>query len=117
MLAGIVAALQIVMMVLKWWFGLDDAKKAKAKELLKPTSQRSLLGRVSQVPFSDQRGLVTGLLQSVGQRGFPKRHALAIASWIKLVSKTLLVSTCQQPSSCRGAIGARDIPIGEPHAS
>jgi hypothetical protein len=35
MLAGIVAALQIVMMVLKWWFGLDDAKKAKAKELLK----------------------------------------------------------------------------------
>ena len=35
MWAGIVAALQIVMMVLKWWFGLNDEKKAKAKELLK----------------------------------------------------------------------------------
>ena len=35
MWAGIVAALQIVMMVLKWWFGLDEAKKQKAKELLK----------------------------------------------------------------------------------
>ena len=35
MWAGIAAGLQIAMMVLKWWFGLDDAKKAKAKELLK----------------------------------------------------------------------------------
>ena len=35
MWAGIIAALQIIAMVLKWWFGLDDQKKAKAKELLK----------------------------------------------------------------------------------
>ena len=35
MWAGITAGLQIAMLVLKWWFGLDDAKKAKAKELLK----------------------------------------------------------------------------------
>jgi len=33
--ASIAAFLQILLMVSKWWFGLDDAKKAKAKELLK----------------------------------------------------------------------------------
>ena len=32
---AIAAGLQIALLVLKWWFGLDDAKKAKAKELLK----------------------------------------------------------------------------------
>jgi hypothetical protein len=35
MWAGIAAALQIVMMVLKWWFSLDDVKKAKIDALKK----------------------------------------------------------------------------------
>lgn len=35
MWAGIGTALQIIAMVLKWWFGLDAEKKAKAKELMK----------------------------------------------------------------------------------
>jgi hypothetical protein len=35
MWAGIVAALQIVMMVLKWWFSLDEEKKAKIEMLRK----------------------------------------------------------------------------------
>ena len=35
MWAGIAAFLQILFLVAKWWFGLDDRKKAKAKELLK----------------------------------------------------------------------------------
>lgn len=35
MWAGIAGFIQLLLMVAKWWFGLDDAKKAKAKELLK----------------------------------------------------------------------------------
>lgn len=35
MWAGIAAALQIVMMVLKWWFSLDEDKKAKVEMLKK----------------------------------------------------------------------------------
>lgn len=35
MWAGIGAFLQILLLVAKWWFGLDDQKKEKAKELLK----------------------------------------------------------------------------------
>lgn len=35
MWAGIVAALQIVMMILKWWFSLDEVKRAKIEMLKK----------------------------------------------------------------------------------
>ena len=36
--AGITAFLQLMLIVAKWWFGLDDAKKAKALELMKGIS-------------------------------------------------------------------------------
>jgi hypothetical protein len=35
MWTGIAGFIQLLLIVAKWWFGLDDAKKAKAKELLK----------------------------------------------------------------------------------
>jgi len=35
MWAGIAGFIQLLLIVAKWWFGLDDVKKAKAKELLK----------------------------------------------------------------------------------
>lgn len=53
MWAGIAAALQIVMLVLKWWFGLDEEKKKRAAELLKEvpnaTDSTSAISRM----FSD----------------------------------------------------------------
>lgn len=49
MWAGIAGAIQIIAMVLKWWFGLDDAKKAKAKELLKEVPDANDATRISRM--------------------------------------------------------------------
>lgn len=49
MWAGILAALQIVAMVLKWWFSLDDAKKAKAKELLTEAKNAQDASAISRI--------------------------------------------------------------------
>ena len=35
MWAGIAGFIQLLLIVAKWWFGLDDAKKEKAKEIMK----------------------------------------------------------------------------------
>jgi hypothetical protein len=35
MWAGIAGFIQLLLIVAKWWFGLDDAKKVKAKEIMK----------------------------------------------------------------------------------
>jgi uncharacterized membrane protein SirB2 len=53
--ASIAAGLQIALMVLKWWFGLDDAKKEKAKELLK------------EVPNAKDTVSITRLLDAINR--------------------------------------------------
>lgn len=53
--AAITAFLQLLLIVSKWWFGLDDAKKAKAKELLK------------EVPNAKDPASITRLFDSVNR--------------------------------------------------
>jgi len=53
MWAGIAGFIQLLLIVAKWWFGLDDAKKAKAKELMKEVpSATDTTGSIGRM-FSD----------------------------------------------------------------
>ena len=53
MWAGIAGFIQLLLIVAKWWFGLDAEKKAKAKELLKEVPRATdTTGSISRM-FSD----------------------------------------------------------------
>ena len=53
MWAGIAGFIQLLLIVAKWWFGLDDAKKVRAKELLKEVhNANNTSGSISRM-FSD----------------------------------------------------------------
>ncbi len=83
---------------------------------------KSLVGRqagreVTEMPFADTSGLVTGIAQHIGDRHFVGMKArIAVGKQHGIHAEPLVVAACHQRSSRTGTDRTADVKIVKPHA-